>query len=1086
MSTSYWGATDTLGIAAPQTLAAWLLLLLYAALVIFLIYHDRRSLRRLEQSGRLGLALLIGAGFLAGQLLPLTVDGRLSWFGAAEQEGTIALLSAAPYLFAGAMLGPAPALLVGFSTGFGRALGQTHQVGELFTFALAAWVGAVLLRQRYQGRLHRLLRMPIVAGMLSGGLIALLAGLNAFLLTPSSLLVRLDVLLVTAGSALLPLLLEGLIGGIILSVLFVVLPDIRPAGDLIPAPGQHSVHDYLATNVLLFGLATLLLASLFAFTVSVLWSTRLNAAQLAAVANASTIEVVELQTEWENALQNLGQEGQLLQNNKVSARALGHFQRTHQVFETVLVVDERAMVLEAMPDSAATKALTAAEQEALVKALAAPRGTAVTAPPGDDSSGFSIVVSMPGSAQGALVGRVPAETLQQVVDNFADDPRWVTAVLDRNGRALVQSAGQLELSTWKQTSDPAMEMLIVPAAFSGSAYFTNMNEDGRRLVYTGPTTTHSWRVVVSMPYTNVLKEALAAALPLMLLLLTLTGAFYVRTTAYGRGLAAPISELAQASRILASGGNLPARVSAGRQDEIGDLDRAFSDMHKVLKRRLDELSLLLTVSQEASASIDLNDNMPVILQGAIRGTGAAGARAVILNPSSGHPLTFAAGPAGAEMGVLDRPLMSLIREQSEIRLHGAEELRDFQGLGDLRPLLLSGLYAVRLQAGHNFQGFLLLAFRQTRQPLAASELALLQTLAGQASLLIEKSYLFTNAEGGRRRLAAVLASTSEAVIVTDQTARILLLNRAFEKAFGIKAGEVIGRSITDVIPAPTLVELLMDAGPGRRNLEVEGRDRRIYFANASPIASHEGQVLGRVAVLHDITHLKEMDRVKSEFVDNVSHDLRTPLTVLSGYASALSMLDDLTPEQREYSDHILKSVDRMVALVENLLDLGRIEAGVDLIFEDIEVAGLLKGLADEHWLYARESGVTLHVRAAEGLPSVKADRVLLNQALSNLLTNAFKYAPQSGDLILAAERVGDEIIFSVRDQGPGIAGQDQMRLFEKFYRVKRHGAGKAKGSGLGLAIVRSIAERHQGRVWCESELGQGSRFCLALPVTRES
>jgi PAS domain S-box-containing protein len=1069
-------------------LAAWLLLALYGALLTFLVYYGRHSFLQLKRSQWLGLALLIGAGFLASQLLPLALDGRLFRFGLRGEPATIALLSAVPYLLAGVAFGPAAALLVGVSTGFGHALGQTHQFGDPFTFALAAWVGAVLLRQRYQGRLYLLLRTPPVAGVLSGGAIVFLTGLTAFIVMPSGLLVRLDALLMVAGSVLLPLLLEGLVGGAILSLLFVALPDLRPASSLIPAPGQHSVRDYLATNVLLFGLATLLLASLFAFTVSVLWSTRLNVAQLAAAANASTVEMAELQVELENALEALGNEEQLIQNNKVSARALGQFQRTNQVFEAVLFVDLTATVLEAMPSSAATKPLSPTEQEALVKALAAHNGAAVIALHDDVLSGISIIVPMQGSEgskRGALIGRVAAEKLRQVVGGFADDQRVMTAVLDGAGHTLFQSQGQPGAYGWSQAADPAMETVIVPAAFNGNAFLTDQGEDGRRLVYRGPTTAHSWHVAVSMPYADVLRQALAAALPLTLVLLALTGAFYVRTTAYGRGLAAPISELAQASRIIASGGNLPARLSVERQDEIGDLDRAFSDMHVAMKRRLDELSLLLTVSQEASASIDLDDNMPVILQGAIRGTGSTGARAVILNPSSGHPLTFTAGPAAAEMAILDRPLMSLIREQSEIHLHGPDELQAFQGLGDLQPLLLSGLYAVRLQAAGNFQGFLLLAFRQTRHPLAAGELALLRTLAGQASLLIEKSYLFTNAEGGRRRLAAVLASTSEAVIVTDQTARILLINRAFEKAFGIKAGQVIGRSIADVIPAPLLVDVLADPGSGRRNVEVEGRDRRIYFANASPIASHEGQVLGRVAVLHDITHLKEIDRVKSEFVDNVSHDLRTPLTVLSGYASALSMLDDLTPEQRDYSDHILKSVDRMVVLVENLLDLGRIEAGVDLVFEEIEVTGLLNSLADEHWLYAHESGVNLQLRPAAGLSPITADRVLLNQALSNLLTNAFKYAPHSGDLTLAAEQVAGEVIFSVRDRGPGIAGQDQIRLFEKFYRVRRHGAGRAKGSGLGLAIVLSIAERHQGRAWCESELGKGSTFYLAIPVARE-
>jgi PAS domain S-box-containing protein len=387
-------------------------------------------------------------------------------------------------------------------------------------------------------------------------------------------------------------------------------------------------------------------------------------------------------------------------------------------------------------------------------------------------------------------------------------------------------------------------------------------------------------------------------------------------------------------------------------------------------------------------------------------------------------------------------------------------------------------------------GFLVLGFRQPGA-IAEKHRELIRTLAGQAAALVEKSYLFAHAESGRRRLAAVLASTSEAVIVTDQTSRILIINRAMEQAFHVEAKEVTGRVVSHVIESPALANALAPANalsgqePVARSLEIVGLDRRTYFANTSTIINHEGQAIGRVAVLHDITHLKEIDRIKSEFVDNVSHDLRTPLTILSGYASALALMDDLTSEQRQYTDNILRSVEQMISLIDNLLDLGRIEAGIELVTEEVDIGRLLQDLADEHWLFAHESGIRINVRAAENLPIVRCDQGLIRQAVSNLLTNGFKYAPQSGDMTLAAELSGDEVVISVRDRGPGIAKPDQVRLYEKFYRVKRHGSGAAKGSGLGLSMVRSIAERHGGRAWCHSELGKGSTFFISLPIEAE-
>jgi signal transduction histidine kinase len=279
-----------------------------------------------------------------------------------------------------------------------------------------------------------------------------------------------------------------------------------------------------------------------------------------------------------------------------------------------------------------------------------------------------------------------------------------------------------------------------------------------------------------------------------------------------------------------------------------------------------------------------------------------------------------------------------------------------------------------------------------------------------------------------------------------------------------------------------LVLALTQTDSTKRNLKIDGKDGRAYHANVSSIVSEAGKVMGQVAVLHDITQLKEIDSMKSEFVNNVSHDLRTPLTVVSGMATALAMSDDLSPEQKEYTDNIVLSVERIIGLVDNLLDLGRIEAGIDLLFEEVDVAELLTELADEHWLFAHDSGVKVRVKVASDLPYVDADRTLLYQAVANLLSNGFKYAPGSGEVLLMADRKGENVVISLKDNGPGIAQKDQIHLFEKGYRVKRHGSAKVKGSGLGLAIVYSIAQRHKGRCWCESEPGKGSTFYISIPI----
>jgi signal transduction histidine kinase len=172
----------------------------------------------------------------------------------------------------------------------------------------------------------------------------------------------------------------------------------------------------------------------------------------------------------------------------------------------------------------------------------------------------------------------------------------------------------------------------------------------------------------------------------------------------------------------------------------------------------------------------------------------------------------------------------------------------------------------------------------------------------------------------------------------------------------------------------------------------------------------------------------------------------------------------------------------MTILVDDLLDLGRLEAGVDLKLGPVRVEEVLASLLDEYRQPASENGIQLVSRPGEDLFVFTADSALVRQAIANYVNNAIKYAPDSGELLMFTEQEGDEIVIGVIDNGPGISRQDQLRLFEKFYRVQEPRKPQIKGSGLGLSLVKSIAARHEGRAWCESRLGVGSAFYISLPI----
>jgi signal transduction histidine kinase len=287
-----------------------------------------------------------------------------------------------------------------------------------------------------------------------------------------------------------------------------------------------------------------------------------------------------------------------------------------------------------------------------------------------------------------------------------------------------------------------------------------------------------------------------------------------------------------------------------------------------------------------------------------------------------------------------------------------------------------------------------------------------------------------------------------------------------------------------VIQVQALNELLQASSIERRSAEISMPDGRTYLAMASAMTA-EGRMVGRVCILRDVTQLKEIDTLKSDFVSTVSHDLRSPLTLMRGYATMLEMAGSLNDQQKNYAKMIVHGVDNMAKLVNNLLDLGRIDFGVGLQVESSPVLDVLERVTGSLQMQAKERQISLGVEIPKDMPhAIEADQALLHQALYNLVENALKYTPEGGEVTVHLQTSASALTFAVQDSGIGIPKSDMPRLFEKFYRGTNREALAERGTGLGLAIVKSIAERHGGKVWVESELGKGSIFYLQIPVTQ--
>ena len=331
-------------------------------------------------------------------------------------------------------------------------------------------------------------------------------------------------------------------------------------------------------------------------------------------------------------------------------------------------------------------------------------------------------------------------------------------------------------------------------------------------------------------------------------------------------------------------------------------------------------------------------------------------------------------------------------------------------------------------------------------------------------------------------MEAILNSTPDPILVTDAANRLILANPAAGQALGviIRPGE---RADTErTIQVKALHDILRASSTEQISAEIAMPDGRTYLAMTSPMIADE-KITGRVCVLRDVTQLKEIDQLKSDFVATVSHDLRSPLTLMRGYATMLEMAGALNDQQKNYARMIVQGVDNMAKLVNNLLDLGRIEFGVGLQVETVPVLDILERVTGDLQMQAKQKNISLGVELPRDLPhAIEADQALLHQALYNLVENAIKYTPEGGAVTVHVDpRPDGSLIFAVQDSGIGISEEDRKRLFEKFYRGTNRDALMQRGTGLGLAIVKSIAERHGGKAWVESELGKGSVFFLQIP-----
>ncbi len=341
---------------------------------------------------------------------------------------------------------------------------------------------------------------------------------------------------------------------------------------------------------------------------------------------------------------------------------------------------------------------------------------------------------------------------------------------------------------------------------------------------------------------------------------------------------------------------------------------------------------------------------------------------------------------------------------------------------------------------------------------------------------------------------AALENLYDPVIVTDAAGVVVHLNQAAAHLFGSHE-TLVGHAAADAVQDKRIVQAISRAihqervsaaedEAGYVTLAAGGRDR-IYRLRVTPMRDN-ANLLGAVAVLEDITHLRELDRLKTEFIGVASHELRTPVTslLLSVQLLQEGAVGELSAAQKELVDAQREDLERLQRMMQDLLELTRLEAGITTPRQlHVAPAELVKSAANAVQNQAAQKGVSMQTQVAEGLQTIEADAGQIVRALINLANNAIRHTEKGGEVRLQAEQKDGKLRLSVADTGCGIPADYQERIFDRFVQVP--GATRG-GAGLGLSIARSIAEAHQGEICVESEPGKGSTFTLVLPMSKAS
>jgi len=510
-----------------------------------------------------------------------------------------------------------------------------------------------------------------------------------------------------------------------------------------------------------------------------------------------------------------------------------------------------------------------------------------------------------------------------------------------------------------------------------------------------------------------------------------------------------------------------------RDHQIVESKRATAS----LQRKVDELQTLRELGQTITGSLDLDSVLAGVVDAAVKLTSAEEGSLLLLDDESGELYMRAAQNFQEDFVRTFRlPVNNTLAGQ--VLVSGLPVLLDENTPQKIKTsYLVHTLVYVPLKLKQRVIGVLGVDNRSLNQTsFTDHDLKILTAVAEYAVIAIDNARLYSATYTERNKLETILAKIQDGVMVFDSDQRLIMINRMGMAALSLTE-PALGKPARELITQPELLALIEN--PERvisNRVEIEVRDGQVFEAQMVSIPD-----VGQAFTLHDITYHKKLDHLKTEFVNTVSHDLRSPLTAILGYVELIERSGPVSDMQKDFIRRVQSSVQNITRLVDELVNLGRIEAGFDAHKENIRLDQVIRYSADGYKKALADKEHQLIIEIPDDLPEVYGNAVQLRQMVDHLLDNAIKYTVRGGHITIHSEVEEDQIIIQVTDSGIGIPPLDLPFIFDKFYRASNAHT-ETSGTGLGLAIVKSIVENHQGRIWADSKLGEGTTFTVVIPL----